>query len=278
MNRIPAQHHFGFKNLETRDKGSYLNAEHFLLIKISGGKGWLEADAELFALAQDKLYLLNPGTLYKLTDDKPLLKGFIIYFTIDFVRFGEGEFDIDLLRLFSQPDREPSIQLQPLQLQSLERVLNLFREELAEKPMNLMIVKALLHLLLAKLMTYQHSSLLRPSINKQRILDFFNLLQVHYLQERNAGFYADKLHISTKRLNQVLQEATGKTAMQLLHYMLVLEAKRYLVLGKYSVKEIAHLLGFEDRSYFSLFFKRNTGLAPELFKKKLSAALFAKHL
>ncbi|WP_442587993.1 helix-turn-helix domain-containing protein [Pedobacter sp. AW31-3R] len=268
--------YFGFTLLERSQLDRYNRAEQFLIIRAYSGEGWLEVDAEQYEVQHHKIYLLSPGTIHKLLSGKNRLKGFMLHFSIDFIRFGENEFDIDLFNLFTQLDKEPSIALSLQQDESLEKVLHLIREETAAATLNLIIIKSLLHVLLAKLMSYKQSPLLAPSLNKQRVLTFFNLLRMHFIEERNASFYADYLNISTKRLNQILQELTGKTALQLLHWMLVLEAKRFLILGKYSIKQIAHMLGFEDRAYFSHFFKRNTGLAPEYFREKFVKPIFAQ--
>ncbi|STD11909.1 helix-turn-helix domain-containing protein [Chryseobacterium carnipullorum] len=48
---------------------------------------------------------------------------------------------------------------------------------------------------------------------------------------------------------------------------LILEAKRELSFGALTIKEIAFKLGFSDASYFSRFFKKQTGRNPEGFKE-----------
>lgn len=43
------------------------------------------------------------------------------------------------------------------------------------------------------------------------------------------------------------------------------EAKRMLIHSKYTIKEIALELGYNDSSYFSRYFKKNTGESPLVF-------------
>ena len=59
----------------------------------------------------------------------------------------------------------------------------------------------------------------------------------------------------------------GKTITRLVHDRLLLEAKRELVYGNLSIKDIGYILGFEDPSYFSRFFKKYTGIEASKFKE-----------
>ena len=49
-----------------------------------------------------------------------------------------------------------------------------------------------------------------PDINEKRIYQFLLLLENHYTTGRSVKFYADKLSLSPKRLNQILKQKLGK--------------------------------------------------------------------
>ncbi len=55
----------------------------------------------------------------------------------------------------------------------------------------------------------------------------------------------------------------------MIHQRLILEAKRLLLHSTISAKEVAYSLNFNDPSYFSRFFKTNTGFSPEGFRKEI---------
>ena len=78
---------------------------------------------------------------------------------------------------------------------------------------------------------------------------------------------ADQLFISPRYLSDVLKQETGKTALELIHIFLISEAKNLLRLGEKGVAEIAYHLGFENASYFTKLFKKQTGLRPLEFRK-----------
>ena len=103
-----------------------------------------------------------------------------------------------------------------------------------------------------------------------RIIQLFALLEEHYTEERSAGFYAQQIGLTPKRINEILRTKTGMTISQLLYQLLLIEAKRELFHGRLPIKEIAYQLGFADQSYFARFFKKHTGITPEEFREKES--------
>ncbi|WP_293312906.1 helix-turn-helix domain-containing protein [Pedobacter sp. UBA5917] len=80
---------------------------------------------------------------------------------------------------------------------------------------------------------------------------------------------ASQLSLSPRYLSDLLKQETGKTAIELIHIYLINEAKNRLRSNDQRVSEIAYALGFEDLSYFSRLFKRETGSTPNQFKKHL---------
>ncbi|MFC3559513.1 helix-turn-helix domain-containing protein [Pedobacter jamesrossensis] len=79
---------------------------------------------------------------------------------------------------------------------------------------------------------------------------------------------AEMLNISPRYLSDLLKQECGKTALELIHIQLILEAKNRLKRSeRQSVAEIAYSLGFENLPYFSRLFKREAGLSPVQFRK-----------
>lgn len=81
---------------------------------------------------------------------------------------------------------------------------------------------------------------------------------------------ASQLLLSPRYLSDLLKQETGKTAIELIHVYLITEAKNLLRSGDKGVAEIAFQLGFENASYFSRLFKKQTGLRPLDFKHSLN--------
>lgn len=70
-------------------------------------------------------------------------------------------------------------------------------------------------------------------------------------------------------LSEVVKAQSGKPAIKHIHERLVLEARRLLFHTPESLKEIAFNLGFSEASYFTRFFKRETGLTPAEYRTSI---------
>ncbi len=98
--------------------------------------------------------------------------------------------------------------------------------------------------------------------------EFSALLQKYNKQERNVGFYADKLGITPKYLSSIIKEVSGKTAARWIDESVILEAKSLLKYSGMSIQEIATHLNFTSQSFFGKYFKQHTGISPSRFKRK----------
>lgn len=104
----------------------------------------------------------------------------------------------------------------------------------------------------------------KEEITKQ----FTKLLSDQKKINRSPSNYAAQLNISPIYLNECLKETTGFSVRYWIQQELVVEAKRLLYYSSMSVKEIAHSIGFEDHSYFSRMFRKNSGQTAEEFRKQ----------
>ena len=101
--------------------------------------------------------------------------------------------------------------------------------------------------------------------------NFRKLIDRNFLKLKLPGEYAELLYISPNHLNALCKEHLGMQAGELVRERVLLEAKRLLVNMDVSISEIAYKLNFNDNSYFTKFFKKEVGMTPDAFRKKLTA-------
>lgn len=93
-------------------------------------------------------------------------------------------------------------------------------------------------------------------------------VEAHYREHWPVTRHAERLGLSTERLNRLVRAETGHNAQALLHQRLTREATRRLVHVAMPVSQLAFELGFEDPAYFCRFFKRQTGLSPRAYREQ----------
>ena len=105
----------------------------------------------------------------------------------------------------------------------------------------------------------------------QRVEDIFigfiRLLPRHFAEHHDIAFYADQLHISTVYLSRVVRQVTGRTVIDYINQMLLMEASFLLQTSPMSITQIADRLHFADTPSFSKFFSRLKGVSPKEYRK-----------
>lgn len=94
------------------------------------------------------------------------------------------------------------------------------------------------------------------------------LIESRFHQQPSIPQLAAELGISDAHLNDLCRRLTGRSALQLLHTRLLLEAKRQLTYTNLSIAHISERLGFSEPTYFTRFFKRGVKLTPKAFRQR----------
>lgn len=114
----------------------------------------------------------------------------------------------------------------------------------------------------------------RSAGSREDVLARFRaLIDEHYRDHWSVVRYAEALHITERRLNRICRSTVRRTALDLVQERLLLEARRRLVYIAVPVALLAEELGFKDPAYFSRFFKRMTGTAPNEFRQSARRAM-----
>lgn len=248
---------------------SYLNdperKEFFEVLWLKNENPLHDTRQEKCALRGDWIYLIPPYRVHQL--NKAGKKGVLISFKRDFLEEDEKEFSLDVFKIFNFQGQYSSIRLDGPAAEQLHNVYALLEAEYRHANSSYLILKSLLKAFLLNLIRLKEHEFSSQGINDKRVYEFLIQLEENFQQSRNTDFYAGKLGLSSKRLNQILKEKLHKTGTQLIHDRLIVEAKRKIVHNENTIKEIAYFLGFKDRPYFSRFFKVHTGQTPEEFQR-----------
>ena len=104
------------------------------------------------------------------------------------------------------------------------------------------------------------------SRGQQLFQRFLEALGRKGLLPRTVKAYADFLCVSPNHLSSVVREQSGRSVMDWLNAHCILRAQVLLRHTDLPIYEIADQLGFQSATFFSRFFRRETGMAPKEYR------------
>lgn len=106
----------------------------------------------------------------------------------------------------------------------------------------------------------------KKDLNFDYVLKFKNFIDEQFVSQKQVSYYAQLCNITEKRLNTATTAILGKAPKILISDRVMLEAKRLLVHGNDSVKEVGFSLGFDEPTNFIKYFKKHSGITPLEFR------------
>lgn len=83
-----------------------------------------------------------------------------------------------------------------------------------------------------------------------------------------VAYFAGKANLSTNYFGDLIKYFTGHPPQVHIHQAIIQEAKRKLRQSDLTISEVAYSLGFEYPTYFTRFFRKETGLTPTGFRNQ----------
>jgi len=108
---------------------------------------------------------------------------------------------------------------------------------------------------------------------RQHLEHYQALIEANYREQPSIEQLAEQIGVSSAHLNMLCRQLAGRSALQLLHERLLLEAQRQqrqLTYTNMTIGQVSDSLGFSEPAYFTRFFKRNTTLSPRDFRIRQS--------
>jgi AraC-like DNA-binding protein/mannose-6-phosphate isomerase-like protein (cupin superfamily) len=245
--------------------------DFYEILFITQGTGIHTIDFDEHKVKPDSIFFLSPGQIHSLQLSLDI-KGYIFLFTSEFY-------------LLNKQDKNQLLELpffynisgstNPLYLKSEEalRLGGYFKQACEENKINLPdsseLIRSLLDIILIsckRLYPIQQDEKLKKG--NLLVKRFKQLVEEKYQQNISVKEYAELLSVSANHLSEIVKNLTGRTPTDLINDKMTLEIKRLLLHTELTVSEIAFHLNFVDPSYFSRYFRKQTGMAPGEFRTK----------
>jgi AraC-like DNA-binding protein len=249
---------------------------YYHILWMTEARGNHVLDFDNYPINAHSVFFISPGQIHGWTSEIDA-SGYAINFSPEFFLqiFPRIE-ELADFPFFHIANADPVLYLSPQQHEELFPLLKEIEKEYAgDLRWRYDVVRSFLQILLTRLRRLHRPHGAESALPRSYSLTkrFKLLIEQHYLEFDGVQQYAARLFVTDRKLNEAVKTTTGKTASQMIHERILMEAKRLLAQSELSIAEIAYRLNFDDFAYFCRFFKKNVQMTPGEFKKKFSAPL-----
>ncbi|EHQ44369.1 helix-turn-helix domain-containing protein [Myroides odoratus] len=246
--------------------------DFFQIILITAGSGIQYIDLQAYEVKAGDIVFINTWQQYRWSYNAST-QGYLLRFTPSFItQFVSDHLFVHDLPFFKRFTNHHLVELRDelkdILLIAMERILKEYETEDGEY-INLIRTYLLEVLLLCKKEIDQTALTSLTFIKSNDLIKSFeSLIDKHFYEYRFPKEYAKVLLVTPNYLNAMCQKVKQKSAGDMIRDRILIECKRLLLHTNLSASEIAYQLNFKDNSYFSRFFKKHIGIAPDEFRRR----------
>lgn len=178
-----------------------------------------------------------------------------------------------MLQIISQMryryELHPNVKLDKHEYRIIMNVVEIMRETVRTNlPDRQALMTRQLEFLL-RLLGYYRRNKLNEEISEKRVsMQFHFNLKKHAYQYHDVKFYARLACLTPKYFSTVVKQETGYNAAYWIRNYIISEAKMLLhIRHDLSIQAVAYMLGFDEQTVFSRYFKRDVGLSPTEYRE-----------
>lgn len=235
---------------------------------VTEGGGNYRCGIHKFRAKRNTLVMIPPRVIVS-SEWSPHTKGYFLVFNLEFFLQSHFPYRYIQNKRILQPAVLPYVELTDEQAKTVEKIFKtIISEKTQEGPhqMELIAVKIIELIIYCERLYSDFQEISRNSISLNITEKFTQLVELNFTRERAVTFYASQLHIHPNYLNALIKSHTGLTAKESIQNRVLLETKYLLHTTDLSIKEISNEMGFDDPTYFNVFFKRFENISPAAYR------------
>jgi AraC family transcriptional regulator, transcriptional activator of pobA len=268
--------HFGIYNrCMLRQNISAHRLDSYMVFLVTSGEGLHTFGSKEHYVRKNMLGFIGPNVVSSWKSEDDYNRGFVCSFSEQFFNANRSDRNYLSTLPFFQLDGEQVLWLSNEEAHEFKTLFSMIEKEYNRAASSQDALRGYLQVLLGKAMSnyprlIKHEAVGHPSSGLRIVKAFTEAFMNDFNSIRNGkkiklkkiSDYAAQLGVSQNHLNDTIKAVTGRSAGQLMKAQLIRQASVCLKHSTKSISEISYLLGFEDPSYFTRFFKRQTGKLP----------------
>lgn len=240
--------------------------DHYMFIIQQRGRSLWEMDFNEVALEGPCVCFVLPGQVHRYITHEEHCEGWITFVDTDMIPKQCRE----VFDTYLNTHQAVAVQTDDISF----KIAALIHEAITQQsvPLGKTLIKSLgetlINAVASKIMQTQNSMTHAGGQKYNTIVRFKQMVIANFKELKQVKGYAAMLNITPLYLNEIVKEITGFPASYWITQEIVLESKRLLHYTPLDIKQIAYELGYEDHTYFSRFFKKNTGMTASVFRSR----------
>ena len=253
------------------DIGKNHLVKFYIIFFIYEGQGYHTIDFTDYNYKEGTVLLVRKDQIHKFFRS-PNVKGYLLVFTEEFIIGHLNKMEASKsMQLFNDSLSFPKITFNTKEefLDFTILIKHMESEYDASDNFSIGITRSVLHIVITKLFRIkaQAGHFIDRKKYMSQFLAFQHLVEQDCFNSRKVQYYAFKLGISAKTLNNAVNSVVNKSAKTFIDEITILQIKRLLISTDQSIKEIAYISGFSDPTNFFKYFRKFTGSSPEVFRQ-----------
>ncbi len=275
---INPNHHFDLVDLESilkRKPKDHNQFDHhkisfYAIVIITHNNGKHSINYSDYSYKKGTVFTLRKSSTHKFY--KTNAKGKFLVFTEDFViRYSDKIETLKLFQLFNEMLGSPKLQLDDSNFAQIKSLINQIEQEYLDviDSYSIEIIRSLIQVLILKLFRIKSKGKDNLGYRKYHLKFIYlqELVEKECFESKKVSYYANKMGVTTKTLNNITHSMVGKHAKSFIDEIVILQIKRLLINSQLSFTEIAYQAGFSTPTNFFKYFRKKTGLSPKQFKE-----------
>lgn len=253
------------------DIGKNHIVKFFIIFFAYEGQGYHTIDFTDYNYSKGTILLIRKDQIHKFFRS-PNVKGYLLVFTEEFIVSHLNRLEASKsMQLFNDSLSFPKIEFNNAEEFNDFTVLikHLDLEYNIKDNFSTGITRSVLHIVITKLFRIKSKvgHLVEKKKYMSQFLTFQNIVENDCFKSKKVQYYASKLNVSTKTLNNIVNQTVNKSAKAFIDERTIMQIKRLLISTDDTIKEISYTTGFSDPTNFFKYFKKFTGSSPEVFRQ-----------
>ena len=243
----------------------------YIILFVYEGEGYHTIDFTDYSYKKGTVLLIRKDQIHKFFRS-PNVKGYLLVFTEEFIISHLNRMEaLKSMQLFNDSLSFPKIEFNNEEAIFDFGILlkHLELEYSIRDTYSVGITRSILHIVITNLFRIKAKTghFIESKKYMAQFLEFQKLVEEDCFKSKKVQYYAQKLSVSTKTLNKVVNNVVNVSAKTFIDERTIMQIKRLLISTDHSIKEIAYIAGFSDPTNFFKYFKKFTDNSPEVFRQ-----------